>query len=73
MKIAYLNTYSNGSTGRIIGGLKEVCRENDIEAISIYSRGPQLNDETSYRHHCKVEFYLDAFCTRFFDTQAKML
>lgn len=67
MKIAYLNTYSNGSTGRIIGGLKEVCRENDIEAISIYSRGPQLNDETSYRHHCKVEFYLDAFCTRFFD------
>lgn len=67
MKIAYLNTYSNGSTGRIIGGLKEICRDNDIEAISIYSRGPQLNDETSYRHHCKVEFYLDALCTRFLD------
>lgn len=67
MKIAYLNTYSNGSTGRIIGGLKEICHDNDIEAISIYSRGPQLNDETSYRHHCKVEFYLDALCTRFFD------
>lgn len=67
MRIAYLNTYSNGSTGRIIGALKEICRDNDIEAISIYSRGPQLDDETSYRHQCKAEFYLDALCTRFLD------
>lgn len=67
MKLAYLNTYSNGSTGRIIGGLKEICRDNGIDAISIYSRGPQLNDGTSYRHHCKFEFFLDALCTRLLD------
>lgn len=67
MKIAYLNTYSNGSTGRIISGLKEVCRDNNIDSICIYSRGPQLNDGTSFRHQCKVEFYLDALCTRLFD------
>lgn len=68
MKIAYLNTYNNGSTGRIIDSLKALCQENSIETISIYARGiEQKNKKSSYKHQCKFEFYLDALCTRLFD------
>ena len=67
MKIAYLNTYSNGSTGRIIDSLMEICRKHAIESISIYARGPLKEVGSSYRQQCKVEFYLDAFFTRLLD------
>ena len=67
MKIAYLNTYNNGSTGRIIDSLKEICQEHNIETISIYARGVDSNKKNSYKHQSKFEFYLDGLCTRLFD------
>ena len=72
MRIAFLNTYCNGSTGRIISSLKQVCQSNGIEVLSIFSRGnvPNLDDK-SIRYFNKVEFYLDGLFTRLFDNHGR--
>ncbi len=68
MRIAYLNTYCNGSTGRIIGSLREICQEYGIDTMSIYSRGVEVSKRNnSFRYHNIIEFFLDALCTRLLD------
>lgn len=68
MRIAYLNTYCNGSTGRIIDSLRGICQEHGIDTMSIYSRGIEVSKRSnSFRHHNIIEFYLDALCTRLLD------
>jgi len=67
MRVAYLNTYGNGSTGKIVDDLKACCKENGIEAISIYSREFCRTPDTSIRFFSKIGFYYDALMTRLFD------
>lgn len=72
MKIAFLNTYCNGSTGKIISSLKQICQRNGIEVLSIFSRGNVLSkDEHSIRCFNKVDFYLDGLFTRIFDNHGR--
>lgn len=72
MRIAFLNTYCNGSTGKIISSLKQICQRNGIEVLSIFSRGnvPFLDDR-SIRCFSKVDFYLDGLFTRIFDNHGR--
>lgn len=72
MRIAFLNTYCNGSTGKIISSLKQICQRNGIEVLSIFSRGnvPFL-DDSSIRCFSKVDFYLDGLFTRIFDNHGR--
>lgn len=67
MKIAFLNTYGNGSTGKIIDELKKTCLKNNIVTISIFSREFCRSPETSIRCFSKLGFYFDALMTRLFD------
>lgn len=67
MRVLYLNTYGNGSTGRIVDSLKEECKDNGIEALSVFAREVCNSPDTSIRCFNEVEFYLDALCTRIFD------
>lgn len=67
MKVAFLNTYSNGSTGNIVRHLRNICSNHNIETISIYSRGPKDTDKYAIRLFNKLSFYLDALNTRIFD------
>ena len=67
MKIVFLNAYGNGSTGKIVNQLKELCEQNGIEAKSYYSREYCATPETSKRFFNKPGFYLDALKTRLFD------
>lgn len=72
MRIAFLNTYCNGSTGKIISSLKQICQKNRIEVLSIFSRGntPSLDDR-SIRCFSKVDFYLDGLFTRILDNHGR--
>ena len=67
MKIAYLNAYGNGSTGKIVDSLRRVCQQNGIETISIFSREHSSSTMPTIKCFNKAEFYLDAICTRMFD------
>lgn len=68
MKIAFLNTYGNGSTGRIVDKLKEICESNGMEVLSIYARETcAKNDATTINSLIKWDFYLDALKSRIFD------
>lgn len=72
MRIAFLNTYCNGSTGKIISSLKQICKRNGIEVLSIFSRGnTPFMDERSIRCFNKVDFYLDGLFTRLFDNHGR--
>ena len=66
-RIAYLNTYGNGSTGKIVDLLKSLSLENGIDVRSYYSREYCATPETSKRFYSKLGFYHDAFMTRIFD------
>ena len=67
MRIAYLNAYGNGSTGRIVDSLKEECQKNGIETISIYARGNHISSHTSILVFNRIEFLIDGLMTRIFD------
>lgn len=67
MKIAFLNTYGNGSTGKIVDLLKKIASENGFESKSFYSREYCATPETSVRLFSKFGFYKDALFTRLFD------
>lgn len=67
MRVAYLNAYGNGSTGRIIDLLKKLCQMNGIESKSFFSREFCASPETSVRLFSKIGFYNDALMTRIFD------
>ena len=68
MRVAFLNTYCNGSTGRIIDSIKEACLNNQIEVLSIYARGvSNKHQTTSFQRYSRVGFILDALGTRLLD------
>lgn len=68
MRIAFLNAYGNGSTGRIVDKLKEICESNGMEVLSIFARETcARNDATTINSLNKWDFYLDAFLSRVAD------
>ena len=67
MRIAFLNTYGNGSTGKIVDSLKNQCVNNGIVAESFFSREYCATPDSSHRCFNKVGFYNDALMTRIFD------
>lgn len=67
MRIAFINTYGNGSTGKIVDSLKKDLKQNEIEAVSYFSREYCATPETSKRFFSKIGFYFDAIMTRIFD------
>lgn len=67
MRIAFLNTYGNGSTGKIVDLLKKLAAEKGAEVRSYYSRDYCASPETSKRFFSKIGFYCDALMTRVFD------
>lgn len=67
MKIAFINTYGNGSTGKIVDSLKNLCAKNGFEVRSYYSRGYCATPQTSKRFFSRSGFYFDALMTRIFD------
>lgn len=66
-RIAFINTYGNGSTGRIVDSLKRVCAEEGYEVKSFYAREFCNTPETSVKVFSKIGFYIDALMTRIFD------
>ena len=68
MRIAFINTYANGSTGRIVDSLKEICAKAGHEVISYYGRGYCSTPQNSEKHMSTVGHYADAILTRVFDT-----
>ncbi|MCR4660821.1 MAG: glycosyltransferase [Clostridia bacterium] len=67
MKIAFINTYGNGSTGKIVDTLKNKLEEDNIECVSYFSREYCATPSTSKRFFSKIGFYYDALMTRVFD------
>lgn len=68
MKIAFLNAYGNGSTGRIVNKLKEVCEKDGHQVLSIYARESCVrNDKTTIKCINKIDFYIDGLLTHIFD------
>lgn len=67
MRIAFINTYGNGSTGKIVDSLKKILEDNNIECVSYFSREYCATPETSRRFFSKTGFYFDALMTRIFD------
>lgn len=68
MRIAFLNAYGNGSTGRIVDQLKLLCERNGDTVISYYAREScQRSDHTTVRTLNKFDFYIDGLLTRIFD------
>lgn len=67
MKVIYLNTYGNGSTGKIVDLLKKGCSDNNIDSHSIYSREYCATLETSTRFYSTFGFYNDVIHTRILD------
>lgn len=67
MKIAFLNAYGNGSTGKIVDLLKKECEHNGIIAHSYYAREFCATPETSTKIFSRLGFYCDALKTRVFD------
>ena len=67
MRIAFLNTYGNGSTGKIVDSLKSFALKNGFEVLSFFSREYCATPGTSKRFFTKSGFYFDALMTRLFD------
>ncbi|MCR4660965.1 MAG: glycosyltransferase [Clostridia bacterium] len=67
MKIAYINTYGNGSTGKIVDSLKCLAQKKGYEVRSYFAREYCATLNTSKRFFSKTGFYFDALMTRLFD------
>ena len=69
MKVAYINTFSNGSTGKIARGLIADDRAAGGDGILFYARGPIFFDVPCKNFSSKTDIYLHGVFSRMFDSQ----
>ena len=69
MKIAHINTFSNGSTGKIARGLIAEAKKNGDEGKLFYARGPIISDVPSINFSSRIDIYLHGIASRMFDSQ----
>lgn len=69
MKIVHLNTYSNGSTGKIARMIVSEENAQGHDSMLLYARGPQISDIPNLRISGKLSVLIDGLKTRIFDNQ----
>lgn len=70
-RVAFINTWGNGSTGQIVKQLQKECSKHNIETISIYGRFKTSSMENAFYINNKINLYIDAGLSRIFDNQGR--
>lgn len=71
MRVAFLNAWCNGSTGKIISEIAEEGLNYGIESLLLYGRGetPAINRKNAINVNSVFNFYQDALFSRLLDNQ----
>ena len=71
MKVAFLNAWCNGSTGKIIGEIAQQGVSVGINSLLLYGRGETPYHKNAVNINSKFNFYQDAFFSRLLDNHGR--
>lgn len=67
MKIVQINTFSNGSTGKIMLNIHEELKNKKIDSYVVWARGREPKNDKEYVMGSKLDVYLHGIYTRLTD------